>query len=125
MRRHCMDFEDDYVTCNDIFVLMGDHSEIPVLGYDTSRVKINGYVVRLVNTLHVPDLDVDLFSCTWHSSNGNGNTLFLGEGKIYLTFPQFTVTDDIPANGDLKVPIQPLTDDDWGIPNFVYDGVPL
>ena len=45
MRRNCMDFEDNYVTCKDVFVLMGDHSEIPVLGYGTSRVKINGHVV--------------------------------------------------------------------------------
>ena len=44
---------------------------------------------------------------------------------MYLTLPTFTVEDDIPADGDLKVPIQPLTDDDWGIPNFVCDGVPL
>ena len=58
MRRNRMDFEDDYAACNDVFVLMGDNSEIPVLGYDTSRVKINGHVVRLINSLHVPDLDV-------------------------------------------------------------------
>ena len=44
---------------------------------------------------------------------------------MHLTFPTFTVTDDIPANGDLKVPIQPLSEDDWAIPNFVCDGVPL
>ena len=50
---------------------------------------------------------------------------FLGERKMYLTFPTFTVTDDIPANGDLKVLIQPLTDNNWGIPNFICDGVPL
>ena len=41
---------------------MGDHSEIPVLGFGTSRIKSNGHVTRLVNSLHVPDLDVDLFS---------------------------------------------------------------
>ena len=74
MRRNRMDFEDDYVTCNDVFVLMGDNSEIPVLGYGTSRVKMNGHNVRLINSLHVPDLDVDLFSCTRHGSNVKGNT---------------------------------------------------
>ena len=30
MRRNMGDFEDDFVTCNDVFVLMGDNSEIPV-----------------------------------------------------------------------------------------------
>ena len=112
MRRNRMDFEGDYVLCDNVFVLMGDHSQIPVLGYGTSRVKINGHVVRLVNSLHVPDLDVDLFSCTRHGSNGKGNTFFLGDRKIHLTFPQFTVTDDIPENGDLKVPIGPLSESD-------------
>ena len=107
-----MDFENDYVTCNNVFVLMGDHSEIPVLGFSTSRLKINGHVVRLVNSLHVPDLDVDLFSCTRHGSNGKGNTFFLDDGKMHLTFPQFTVTDDIPTDGDLKVLIEPLSESD-------------
>ena len=110
MRHNRTDFEDDCVTYDDVFVLMGDNSEIPVLGYSTSRVKINGRVVRLVNSLHAPDLDVDLFSCTRHGSNGKGNRFFLGGGKIHLTFPSFTNTDDISKNGDLKVPIEPLTE---------------
>ena len=104
---------------------MGDNSEIPVIGYRTTRIEMNGRVVCLVNSLHVPDLDVNLFSCTRHGSNGKGNTFFLGDGKMHLTFPTFTVTDDIPKNGDLTVPIEPLSEDDWVVPNFVCDGVPL
>ena len=42
MRHNRGDFKDDYVRCIDVFVLMGDNSEIPVLGFGTSRVKING-----------------------------------------------------------------------------------
>ena len=53
--------KDDYVTCTNVFVLMGDGSEIPVLGFGTSRMKIDGFVTRLVNSLHVPGLDCDLF----------------------------------------------------------------
>ena len=49
----------------------------------------------------------------------------LVEGEMHLTFPSFTITDDIPKNGDLKVPIEPLTEDNWGIPNFICDGIPL
>ena len=103
MRRNCMDFENDYVSCNDVFVLICDHSETLVFGYATSRLKINGRVVRLVNSLHVPDLDVDLFSCTRHGSNGKGNTFFLGDGKMHLTVPKFTISDDIPVNRDLRI----------------------
>ena len=45
MRRNRMDFEDDYIACNDVFVLIGDNSEIPVLGYGTSQLKINDHVI--------------------------------------------------------------------------------
>ena len=45
MHCNCMDFEGDYVTYNDVFVLIGDNSKIPVLGYGTSWLKINGHVV--------------------------------------------------------------------------------
>ena len=45
MRRNRMDFDDDYVTCNDIFMLMSDSSEIPVLGFGPSRIKIDGHII--------------------------------------------------------------------------------
>ena len=77
------------------------------------------------STVYVLDLDVDFFYCIQHGSNGEGNTFFLGDGKMYLTFLTFTVMDDIPKNGDLKVPIQPLTEDYWSIPNFICDGILL
>ena len=32
MREDISVLEDDYVSCNDVFVLMGDGAEIPVLG---------------------------------------------------------------------------------------------
>ena len=44
---------------------------------------------------------------------------------MHLTFLAFTITDNIPKNGNLKVPIEPLIEDDWGIPNFICDGVQL
>ena len=33
MREHLRDFKDDYQACANVFVLMGDASRIPVLGY--------------------------------------------------------------------------------------------
>lgn len=44
MRQNKSNFENYSITCNDVFVLMGDNSEIPVLGFGTSRMKINGHV---------------------------------------------------------------------------------
>ena len=123
MRRHKADFEDDYVTCNDVFVLMGDGTEIPVLGYGTSRMKVDGHISRLVNSLHVPELDCDLFSCTRHGRNGKGCSFLLEDSKMHLSFPKFHITRDIPEDGDLRLPLDVITDEDWGIPNFVCDGI--
>ena len=39
MRRNRTDFESDYVRCKDTFVIMGDGTEVPVVGFGTSRVK--------------------------------------------------------------------------------------
>ena len=54
MRRRRSNFEDDYKSCSGVFVLMGDASRIPVAGYGTSRMKIDGNITRLVNSLHAP-----------------------------------------------------------------------
>lgn len=68
MRKNVSDFEmDSCVLCDDVFVLLGDNSEISVLDYGTSCRKIDGHTIRLINSLHVPELNCDLFSCTWHS----------------------------------------------------------
>ena len=125
MRCNRSDFEDNYVTCTNVFVLMGDGSEIPVLGFGTSRMKIDGFVTRLVNSLHVPGLDCDLFSCTRHGRNGRGCSFILIDSQMHLSFPKFTITRDIPINGDLRLTLEPLNDNDWGIPNFICDGTEL
>ena len=44
---------------------------------------------------------------------------------MYLTFPSFSITKDIPKNRDLKVPIGHLTEDDRGLLNFNCDGIPF
>ena len=46
-----------------------------------------------------------------------GCSFFLGDGKMHLTFPKFTISDDIPVNGDLRIRLEPLSEDDWEISN--------
>ena len=122
MRRFKEDFEiDSYVPCENTFVCMGDGTEIPVLGYGTSRMKITDKIVRLTNCLHVPDLDCDLFSGTRHGRNGEGCSLLLAENKVHLTFPNFVFTQDIPRDNDLKIKTQPLSDTDWALPPQMCD----
>ena len=109
MRKHRRDFEDDYQACTNVFVLMGDASRVPVAGYGTSRMKLNGNVTRVLNSLHVPGLDTDLFSVTKHGRMALGHSFILEGGDMHLTFPKFSITQDIPLNGDLRVPLDPMT----------------
>ena len=90
-------------------IIMRDETEIPVLGYGTSRMKIDGHVMHLLNSLHVPGLDCDLFSCT---RNGKGCSFFLGDSEMHLTFLKFPISDEIPVNGDLRIQLEPLSEGD-------------
>ena len=51
-----------------------------------------------------------------------GCSFFLGGSKIHLMFPKFTISDDIWVNEDLRIQLDPLTDEDWKIPNTICDG---
>lgn len=44
---------------------------------------------------------------------------------MHLTFPKFIITADIPEDRDLRLPLQPLSIDDWSTPSFVCDGIEL
>ena len=44
---------------------------------------------------------------------------------MHLSFPKFTITREFPINGDLRLTLEPLNDNDWGIPNFICDGTEL
>ena len=123
MRKYKDDFEiDSYVRCHNAFVCMGNGMEIPIAGYGTSRAKINGNVVRLPLSLHVPDLDCDLLSATRHGRKGAGHTFLISDGKYVLTFPDFIVSNPIPVNDDLAIELEPMTEDDWDIPNHLCHG---
>ena len=112
MRRFRRDFENDYQACSNVFVLMGDASRVPVAGYGTSRMKLNGNVTRVLNSLHVPGLDTDLFSVTKHGRMAHGHSFILEGGDMHLSFPKFSITQAIPLNGDLKVPLNQMSEED-------------
>ena len=74
------DFGDNYRRCKDAFVYMGDGTRVPVVGYGTAHIKLNGKVQVLSKSLHVPGLDCSLLSitgngrrkgCTFFNSDGN------------------------------------------------------
>ena len=92
---------------------MGDNQRIKVAGYGIAKIKIDGHIITLVNALHVPELESNLFSATYHSSNGFGCSFLLSQGLTHLSFPSFSISQSIPTDGDLCVKLQPLTTCDW------------
>ena len=44
---------------------------------------------------------------------------------MYLTFPNFIISDDVPVNGDLRIQLNPLTEENWEIPNAICGGTTL
>ena len=53
---------------------------------------------------------------------GDGHSFLLEGGDMHLSFPKFLITQPIPANKDLRVMLQPMSDDNWSIPNYILDG---
>ena len=120
MRRRRRDFEDDYQPCTDVFVLMGDASRIPVIEYNTSWMKIDGNMTRIVNSLHAPGWDSDLFLVTKHGGMDHGYSFILEGGNIHLLFPKFLITQPIPKNNDLQISLQPMSSDNWSNPSYIF-----
>ena len=121
MMKHCRDFEDDYKACNGVFVLMGDASCAAVAGYGLCPMIIDSNVTRVLNSLHVPDLDSNLFSVTKHGCMDYGHSFILEGGNMHLLFPEFSITQPIPENNNLRVSLQPMSADDWNIPSYILD----
>ena len=55
--------------------------------------------------------------------NGQGCSFLLEAGKMHLTFPGFSISQKIPEDGDLRIQLDHLTDEDLGLPDFICDGV--
>ena len=124
MRRQFEDFEPDSdVRCTNTFVSMGDALHVPVVGYGTSRIKVDCHVICLQECLHVPALDCDLFSGTRHGSRGQGHLLLLTDKEMHLAFPSFVHRAPIPDSNNLKITLEKICDSDWLLPvQFCDDG---
>ncbi|OEU11655.1 hypothetical protein FRACYDRAFT_244773 [Fragilariopsis cylindrus CCMP1102] len=115
------DFGNDYKKCRNVFVYMGDGTPVPVQGYKPGRIKMDGKVQVLKKALHVPTLDCSLLSITRHGRSGKGCSFIIENGYMHLTFPNFTINTSIPSNGNLRLPLEALSPDDWGEPDFTYE----
>ena len=111
-------FTGDYTRCANSFVVVGDGQRIPVQGYGTARIKIDGKVIVLPNALHVPGLESNLFSATRHGSNGDGCAFIISNGTMHLSFPTFSITRPVPSSGNLRVSLDKMTANDWIFNDF-------
>ena len=91
---------------------MGDGSAVPVAGIGTTTFKIQGRTIQLHNVLHVPTLDCSLLSITRHAAHGSGCSYLADGGAVHITFPTFSLSMDIPPNGDPCFSFQGVHDSD-------------
>ena len=91
---------------------MGNGTEVPVIGYCNSCIKLDGKIIQLSYSLHVPGINYDLFSGTRHGTNGVGSSLMIHNGSAILSFPSFVIEQMIPGNLDLTIDLEPLTESD-------------
>ena len=106
-------FGDDYCLVTNMFVYMGDGTPVAVKGIGTARLKIDGKVIILPSALHIPELDCNLLSITQHALRGQGCGYIAENGQCHMTFPTFSVSRHIPADGDPKFALQPLNVEDY------------
>ena len=93
-----------YVRAHNEFVELGDGHSIQIMGRGTVEFTLDGHRVRLLNCLHVPQLDVHLLSIRLHRRRGPGCTFICDESGMFLTFPSFTIeVDDVK---DALIPVQ-------------------
>ena len=78
-------------------------------------------MICLENSFNVPLLDADLFLTMQYGRNGKGCSILPKNLKMHLIFLEFSVTHPIPADGDLRLNLNKLTEQDWDLPDFICD----
>ena len=59
-------FLDDFQPSQGRYVLLGDHTKLPVLGSGSAAICLNGKNIKVLNALCVPDLRGALYSLRRH-----------------------------------------------------------
>ena len=122
MRQFWEGFEEGHAKCSDAFVRMGSGAGAKVEGHGTSRAKAGGRAVCLPGSLHIPSLGCDLFSATRRGRIGEGHSFLQPSREAHLIHPSFSITRGIPAGWHMKIELEPMSDDNWELPNCVCGG---
>lgn len=77
----------------------------------------------MTESLHVPELEPDLFSATRHGKRENiGCSFLLSDGRMHLTFPRFSIEREIPNDNALSVSVEVLSERDLSLPVGLCNG---
>ena len=95
-----------YIPLVNCFVRVANNHQTPVLGRGTVSIQLGAtHLVRLINCLHVPALDMPLLSIRVHCRRGPGCTFLADPSGCYLTFPTFLLPVD--DSSDCLLPYAP------------------
>ena len=72
-----------------LYVSLKNDAKIPIHGCETIQIRINGFILRLQNVFHVPDLQYNLYSVKQHKNYNLCGCYFGYKGDI-LAFPNFS-----------------------------------
>ena len=78
-----------YKPLSNSYVSLANNTKILIYGCGTIQIKINGYILRLHNVYHVPNLNYNFYSVKEHKHYHLCECSFGHKGN-FLTFPKFS-----------------------------------
>eukprot|EP00956_Cyclotella_meneghiniana_P012317 scaffold17507_cov37-Cyclotella_meneghiniana.AAC.4 len=83
-----------YHPCHNKTVLLGDSTELPIMGYGTAKFSLNGHVILVRNALHVPGLTDPLYSLRVHRFMKGCGFFSHHDSGASILFPNFAIKID-------------------------------
>ena len=80
--------------CYGYYVILGDHTKLPVLGRGSAAICINGKNIKVRNALCVPDLRDALYSLRRHNHMPGCGTFSHHDVGSFILFPDFMLQVD-------------------------------
>ena len=102
---NCLTFFINYTKTPGSYVLLADHTKVPVLGKGDAKFMLNGKIVQVPDCLHIPSLSSPLYSIRHHRRYA-GCAFIADNDGCTLTFPDFIVPVD--DSKDCLISIQPV-----------------
>ena len=82
-----------YNKLSNSYVSLANDAKIPIYGYGTIQININGFILCLHDIYHVPNLSYNLYSVKQHKQYYKYSCSFGYEGDL-LTFPKLSFSID-------------------------------